>query len=86
MVDDLRHVDRAMVIRYEDLVTRPREEFKRMSDLVGVESTFDYSDVKSDMSQDAFNLWGELRRSIPLPIMQELQKGVQAHGYDLDTF
>ena len=83
MVEDLRYLDRALVVRYEDLVTRPRQELKRMSDLIGVKSSFDYSEVNSDMSRDAFDQWEELRKSIPLPIMRELQRKVLAHGYDL---
>jgi hypothetical protein len=85
MAEDLPYLDRAVVVRYEDLVTRPRQELKRMSDLIGAECTFDYSEFESDRSRDAFDRWRELRGSIPLPIMQELQRGVRAHGYDLDA-
>jgi hypothetical protein len=83
MVEDLQYLRCSIVIRYEDFVENPRRELKRVADLLGVASRFDYSPVAPNMSEDAFRVWTSHHESLPGSVVRELQRGVQTHGYDL---
>lgn len=65
LMEDLRELDRAMVIRYEDFVSKPLFFLKEICHFTGLES-FTPDETVSDHNREYFSLWkNEIALSTP---------------------
>ncbi len=58
---DLEHVERALVVHYEDLVTRPDQELARVGAFLGLERPFPTTSLSASHGSGYAAWWEELR-------------------------
>jgi hypothetical protein len=57
MAGDLPFLDRAIVVRYEDLIARPASELSRLLEFVGVAPRRSELEVRNDINESYFASW-----------------------------
>ncbi|MGA8248204.1 MAG: sulfotransferase [Nocardioides sp.] len=89
--DDLPHLRRVHVLRYEDLVSRPDEELACIAALLGLSTPVDGSSISSGRSDTYAERWAAMatgspwRRRIRRRIVASYADDMLAFGYDPET-
>lgn len=87
--DDLPHLARVHVLRYEDLVREPAAELQQVQELLGLETPFPAHDLTSTRSRGYEDTWEAMRTGGPLArfrrsrIEARFSERVAEFGYDV---
>ncbi|GAB3858931.1 hypothetical protein GCM10028801_19560 [Nocardioides maradonensis] len=89
--EDLPHLSRIEVVRYEDLVARPVDELARLQRLLRLDDPIPHSSLRSDRSDGYVDQWqrmataGPLQRQIRRSIIDRFADDMLRWGYDAET-
>ena len=90
LLEDLHHLHRVRVLRYEDLVERPRETLAQVADLVGLDTPVPDSSLVAHRSSEYELRWQAMDRTPwgrhqRRQVVQRYGELAGRFGYDLDT-
>ncbi len=87
--DDAPHLDRLLVLRYEDLVAHPRAGLAAVADLIGLDGTIPADTLRAGRTDRYVERWEAMRRGSPWErrrrrvIEERLGPAIAEFGYDV---